>query len=246
MSIVSSELIFFDSANVPTDDTGTSGGAIDATSRPELTQWASSNIAQVVSDGADTRTVTVTGRLATGVVDTEVLTLNGTTPVSGAKTWERVQKLVASATSGTRTISVKEAAGGTVRATIAPNETTRHISFQNSASDPSTTKTRVEKVFGKNTNATLTLTSAIVTLTADPSTNIMIALATTVGDSGSVTNRLTSTGLTFSDDNIDLTVSGGGNLAAGSAIGVWVQQSLAAGAAATKSTYTLRLQGTTI
>ena len=245
MSILSSELIFFDSANVPSDDVSTSGGAIDATSRPELTQWAANNIAQVLSDGADTRTVTVTGRLTTGVVDTEVLTLNGTTPVSGAKTWERIQKIVLSATDASRTVSIKEAAGGTVRATIGPNEKTRHISFQNSASDPSVLKDRVEKVFGKNTNASLTLTSAIVTLTADPSANIKIALATSVGDSTSVANRLTSTGLTFSDDNVDLSVPGG-NLAAGSAIGVWVQQELAAGAAATKSTYTLRLQGTTV
>src|SRR5438105_1379211 len=112
MSILTAELICFDAASVPTDDASTSGGAISATSRPDLTQWAANNIAQVVSDGADVRTVTITGRLTTGVVDTEVLTLNGTTPVSGAKTWERVQSAVASATSGTRTISVKEAAGG--------------------------------------------------------------------------------------------------------------------------------------
>jgi hypothetical protein len=246
MSISSSELIFYSSANIPTDDTTTSGGAISTTSRPELTQFSGAAIVQIVSDGADTRAVTVTGRLATGVVDTEVITANGTTPVSGAKTFERIQKLVASATSGTRTISVKEGAGGTVRATISVNETTRHIAFQNSASDPSTTKARSEKVFGKNTNGTLTLTAATVTLTADPTGNITIALAASVDDSGSVANRLASTGLTFSDDSVALTVPGGGNIPAGSAIGVWVLQSLAAAAAATKSTFTLKLQGTTI
>jgi hypothetical protein len=206
MSISSSELIFYSSANIPTDDTTTSGGAISTTSRPELTQFSGAAIVQIVSDGADTRAVTVTGR----------------------------------------TISVKEGAGGTVRATISVNETTRHIAFQNSASDPSTTKARSEKVFGKNTNGTLTLTAATVTLTADPTGNITIALAASVDDSGSVANRLASTGLTFSDDSVALTVPGGGNIPAGSAIGVWVLQSLAAAAAATKSTFTLKLQGTTI
>jgi len=246
MSIASSDLIFYDSANVPTDDTGTSGGAISTTSRPELTQFSANAVAALISDGADTRTGTVYGRLTTGVADSEAFTLNGTTEVLLTKTWERLQRVVLNSTNASRTVSVKQGTGGTVRATVTPNETTRHISFQNAASDPSTTKTRVEKVFGKNNHGTLTLTSATVTLTADPTANIMIALAASVDDTGSVSNRLTSTGLTFSDDNVVLSVPGGGNLAAGSAIGIWVQQTLAAGAAATKSTYTLKLAGNTV
>jgi hypothetical protein len=246
MSILTTDLQCFDAASVPTDDVSTSGGAISAVSRPDLVQWAAPNIAQVVSDGADTRTVTITGRLATGVVDTEVLTLNGTTPVSGAKTWERVQSAVASATSGTRTVLVKEAAAGTTRATILPNETTRHISFQNSSSDPVSIKTRVEKVFWLNNNGTLTLTAASVVLTTDAAANIMISTDAAVNGTTSVANRLTSTGFSFSDDNIAITIPGGGNLAAASKIGVWIQQTLAAAAAATKSTYTTKLQGSSI
>jgi len=243
MSIASSDLLCMDSANVPSDDASTSGGAISTTSRPDLTQFSANAVAAVVSDGADTRTVTVTGRLATGAVDTEVLTLNGTTEVVGAKTWERIQKIVASATSGTRTVTFRQGSGGTTRATILPNETTRHISFQNASSDPSTGKTRYEKIFWKNAHGTLSLLSAAVTLTTDAASNIQIGLDTAVDASVSVANRLTAPGsVTYSDDGVALTVPGA-NLAAGSAIGVWIQQTLASGAAATKSTYTTKLSG---
>jgi hypothetical protein len=245
MSILTTELVLYSSANMPTADTGTSGGAIDTASRPELTQFAAPAIAQVVSDGADVRTVTVTGRLASGIIDTEVLTLNGTTPVSGAKTWERILKLVASATSGTRTISVKEGAGGTVRATISVNETTRLIMFYDSASSPTGSSARYEKTFFKNNNGTLALTGATVSLTADPAARIKIALAAAKGDSGSVAARTTSPGLTFVDDNVSQTVPTG-NLAAGENIGVWAEQTLPTSDPAAKSTFTLTLAGSSI
>src|SRR6185436_12455819 len=162
--------------------------------------------------------------------DSEAFTLTGAVEVVLAKTWERIQRIVLDSTSASRTVLLKQGSGGTTRATITTNETTRHISFQNSASDPSATKARAEKVFGKNTNGTLSLLGATVTLTADPAANITIALAASVDDSGSVATRLTSTGLTYSDDNVALTVPGT-NLAAGSAIGVWVLQSLGIAAA---------------
>src|SRR4051812_16868752 len=129
MPIAATDLLLMSSANEPTDDVSTSGGAISTTSRPELTQWSANAVAAVILDGADVRTVTITGRLPTGVIDTEVLTLNGAVEVVGAKTWERVLSAVASATSATRTVSLRQGSGGTVRATIAINETTRHIHF---------------------------------------------------------------------------------------------------------------------
>ena len=134
MSIVSSELVCYSAASVPEDDSSTSGGAIDTATRPSLTQWSANAVAAVVSDGADTRTVTVTGRLASGVVDSEVLTLTGTSEVVGAKTWERVLKVVLSTTSGSRTVTLKQGSGGSTRATIGINETKSHINFQQSAS----------------------------------------------------------------------------------------------------------------
>lgn len=244
MSILSTDLQQWSPANVPTADTTTTGGAISTTGRPTLTQWAANNVAQVVSDGADTRTVTITGRLTTGVVDTEALVLNGTTAVTGAKTWERVLSAVIGATDAARTVSVKEGAGGTVRATIGPNETTRHILFQQSSS---TTAIRnyYEKVFWKNANGSLSLLSAQVTLTADPSAKITIGLATAVNDSATVANRLTApAGVSFVDDNVAQNVPGT-NLAAGAAIGVWINLTLAANDTALKSSFTTQLAGQT-
>lgn len=185
-----------------------------------------------------------TGRLATGALDTEVLTLNGTTEVVGAKTWERILSAVLSASSGTRTVTLKQGSGGTTRHTFAPNQTAAYIFFQNSASESGST-TRDEKFFWKNTNGTLTLNSATVTLTADPASKITIALAATKNDSGSIANRKAGTGLTYSDDNVALSVPGG-VLAAGDAIGVWPRLSLGAGDAAQKTSFTTQLAGTTV
>lgn len=244
MSIVSTDLVLWSSANIPVDEVSTAGGAISTTTKPTLDQFTSNAIAQVVSDGADTRTVTVTGRLATGVVDTEVLTLNGTTPVSGAKTWERLLSVVLSATSGTRTVQVKQGAGGTVRATVGLNETTYHIAFQQSFSSTSI-KNYFEKYFFKNQNGTLTLTSAAIKLTADPSAVITVGCAPTKGDSATVSNRLAApASVTFVDDNVSQSVPTG-TLAASETIGVWADMTLAANNVALRSSYTIQLSGTT-
>lgn len=245
MSIVSTDLVLWSSANIPTDETSTAGGAVSTTTKPTLDQFTANAIAQVVSDGTDTRTVTVTGRLTTGVVDTEVLTLNGTTPVSGAKTWERLLSVVLSATSGTRTVQVKQGAGGTVRATLAPNEQAYHIAFQQAFSTTSI-KNYYEKHFFKNQNGTLTLTSAAIKLTADPSAVITVGCAPSKGDSATVANRLSApASVVFVDDNVSQSVPTG-TLAAGESIGVWSDMTLAANNVALRSSYTIQLSGQTV
>lgn len=244
-SIVAADLIFYSSASVPTDDVSTTGGAIDTASRVALTQFTGTQTIRVVSDGADTRTVTITGRLASGVIDTEVLTLNGTTPVNGAKSFERIHSLVASTTSGTRLVTVTTNEGSPQSiTTITVNETKRHIQFQRSTSEASTA-VRYEKQFGLNSNATNALLTALVTLTADPAAKIQIGLATAVNDTGTVANRKTApASVTYSDDGVALGVPGA-DLAATAKIGVWAQQTLAANDAAQKNTFTLQLSGST-
>src|SRR4051812_23034676 len=148
MSIVASELIFWSVASVPTDDVSTSGGAIDTTARVALTQFSANAVLAVISDGADVRNVTIVGRLASGVVDTETIALNGAVEVLSTKTWERIHSITLSATSGTRTVTAKQGSGGSTVATIVPNETKRHISFQQSTSEAAQAK-RYEKQFGK-------------------------------------------------------------------------------------------------
>ena len=245
MPIVANDLVFYSSASVPTDDASTTGGAIDTASRVALTQHTGNQSIRVVSDGADTRTVTITGRLASGVVDTEVLTLNGTTPVNGSKSFERIQSLVASTTNATRTITIRTNEGSPQDiATITPNESKRHMQFQNSTSEGSTA-VRYEKQFAKNTHATLSLLNAALKLTADPASKIEIGVGTAVNGSTNIANRKAApAGITFVDDNVSQGVPGT-NLAAGDACPFWVKQTLGANDAAQKSTFTTELAGST-
>lgn len=246
MSILTTELIAYASASHPSDDTSTTGGAIDTNIRAEFTQFASAAKLALISDGADTRSVDVVGRLATGVLTSETVVLTGAVEVLSTNTYERILSVVAQTTSASRTVTAKQGSGGTTIGTINLNEKGFTAFFVTSFSTTGT-QTRYEKLFMKNTNATLTLTTAIVTLTADPSARIRIGLATSVDDTGTTTNRLTAPGgVSFVDDNIDQNVPGGGNLAAASRIGVWVEQALQASDAAFKSTFTTRLQGNSI
>lgn len=250
MSIVASELILYSAASRPQDDSSTTGGAIDATYRPMDNEFSGNAIAQVVSDGADTRTVRVVGRLVSGVIDQEDIVLNGTTPVSGAKTWQYLLLafIQTGGSSGTRTVSIKEGAGGTVRHQILPNEIGGQRLFYGAVSSTSPV-TRYEKLFFKNTNGSLALTTAAIKLTADPSSRIRVGCAPSVGDSATVANRLSApASVSFVDDNVSQSVPGG-SVASGSAIGVWAEQALLAPGSvpdgAFKSSFTVQLSGQT-
>lgn len=244
MPIAAADLIEHLAANMPEDDTSTVGGAIDTAARNDLTQLTATSVIAAISDGADTRTLTVTGRLASGAIDTEALVLTGAVEVVGAKSFERVLKLVMSAGDASRTVTVRQGAGGATRATITPNETTRRILFLAAASEAGAT-VWYEKTFKRNSHGTLALTTAAVKLTADPSAKLEIGLATAKGDTVTSANRKTApAGITFVDDNVSQAVPTG-NLAAGEHIGLWWKLSLGAGDAPLKTTGTTELSGLT-
>jgi hypothetical protein len=243
MAILTTDLVFFGSASRVSDDTSTTGGAIDLTDRPEFTQFSAAARPEVVSDGADTRNVTIEGRNAAGAIITETNALNGTTPVLFAATYERILTVTIASSSGTRIVLVKEGASGTTRVTIGLNETSRTAMFRRSASAAGIV-IRYVKVFGRNGHATLTLNSAAVKLTADPDARIRIGLPAAINDTATIANRVTApASVSFVDDNVSQGVPGG-VLAAGDKIGVWVEQNLPANDPARKSTATLELSGT--
>lgn len=245
MSVTAAELILYGAASWPNDDVSTTGGAIDLTNRPSFTQFTAAAKAAVISDGADVRTLTIWGRLATGVITSELLTLNGAVEVLSANTYERILRAVMTVTSGTRTVSIKQGTGGTVRGTIPINEKESRINFYNSASG-SGILIRYEKLFFYNSDATLALLGAQLTLTADPAARIRIAGATAQGDSGSVANRLTLPGgLTFVDDGVAQNIAGT-DLAPVTGIGMWVEQNLPANDPANRTTATYQLSGSTV
>jgi hypothetical protein len=245
MPIVAADLIPYMCVNVPDDDIATNGGAIDTVGRPTFTQLTANALIAIISDGADVRQLTIEGRNAAGAIVTEVLTLNGAVEVVGAITFERILKLTLDATSGTRTVTVKQGAGGATRATITPNETKRWAHFKRSASE-SGIVIRYEKHFWKNIHGTLTLNSAKTRLSADPAARIRVGVHTSKGDTVTTANRKTAPGgITFVDDGVDQAVPGD-TLEAGSQIGLWIEQNLPASDPAIRNTFTTQISGTTV
>jgi hypothetical protein len=240
--ITSTDLLSYISANHPSDDVSTTGGAILATIRPEFTQFTATAALVLKSNGADTRAVDVGYRTTAGTLTLETLTLSGTTEVPASASAERVLFVIAQTTNATRTVSLLQGSGGVVRAQIPPNEKGVTALFIDSISATGAVS-RYEKVFLLNNHATLTLSSAVVTLTADPAARIMIGVAPTKNDTATTPNRLTApAGVSFVDDNIDITVPTGA-LAAGEGIGVSIKEGLLAGDAPIKSSFTIRLSG---
>lgn len=244
MPITSAELKAYGSASMPENDTTTSGGAIDTTSMVEFTDLAVNDVVRAVSTAAgDTQTVAVTGRTAAGVIATDNIVLSGTTPAAGATTFQRILKIILSAAAtGTVTVERNTTPFDDIIA-IPPGITKIRRLFYDSASEAGAT-TRYEKIFLRNTNATLTLNAAKLKLTADPSAKLRIANATTKGDTGSVANRKTQpAGLAWVDDGVAQDVPTT-LLAANESIGVWVELSLLAGDSPLDSTGAIELSGT--
>jgi hypothetical protein len=100
MSVLPSDLVFYGSANMPDVDGSTTGGALNTAiliNFNDITPTGTMNY--VSSSASDTATViTISGRDASGVIQTEAKTLTGTTSVSGSQSFERLMKGVVSGT----------------------------------------------------------------------------------------------------------------------------------------------------
>jgi hypothetical protein len=246
MPIVNSDLVAYASANRPTDDTSTAGGAIEPKVRVEFTDLAANDDVEIVSSSAsDTGNVTIIGRAADGTLKTETKAMTGTTAAifATAGVLERVESVLMAA-DAIGTVTVRRSVAGATIATIPVGERGFTRLFINAVSDPGSGKTYYEKLFLKNNHATLALLGATVSESADPLALTTFALAATVGDTVTIANRLTAPagGLTF---NGSAKAVPGTDLAAGSAIGVWLKLDLAAGNTPNKSTYTVQLAGNT-
>lgn len=245
MSIASTDLLTYGATDRPLTDLTSSGGTVTTFYRPVFTEFAGNTVVAVVSTAADTRVITIMGRSATGAVVSEGITLTGTSEAVGVTTFERIQTATAASTHATNTVTVRMGAGGATVSTIPAMELGFYRMFLNSASDTGAVS-RYEKIFWKNTHATLTLTAAKVKLTADPSSRIKIGLATSKNDVLAVSVRTTAPGgISFVDDNIDIDVPGT-TLEAAAVIGVWVEQALLSNDSPFKSSFTTQLAGTSI
>jgi hypothetical protein len=246
MPITAADLKGFLAANMPENDTGTSGGGISTAGKFEITDLAANDALEALSsNAADTMTLTLTGRNAAGAIVSETKALTGTTVVSFtvlATIKDFLKALLASAAAGT--ITVRRAGAGATVCTLEPAVTKAIRLFYDSTSESGITL-RYEKVYYKNTHGTLTLTSAAIKLTSDPAARYRIGGAPSIDDTGSVANRKTAPGsVTFVDDNVSQSVPTG-QIAAGSGIGIWVEQNLPANDPAHDNTLSIELAGST-
>jgi len=250
MPIASTDLILYAAANTPENDTVTAGGAIDALRRLDFTQIAANDDIEALSDSAaDTMNATLTGRNAAGAIVSETKALTGITAIifSTAGILERVLKFeLASAPAGNITVR-RSVAGATVRV-VPIGERGFEIFFYDSASESAGT-TRYQKGFYKNAHGSLTLNNAAVRISADPLAIMGFTLASSKNDAATSANRKTQPAVGDTDpdtfDDTSKTVPAG-TLEAASAIGVWVQMTLAADDTPKKSTFTLELSGTSV
>ncbi len=325
MPIGLGELWVYGSAVMPDDDSTLNIGGAIATSKTVEFIDASGTLQGVSSAAGDTtQSVTVTYRDTAGIIQTLVIALNGTTPVTNAAVTERLLKAVKSATTtgdvavetqtaertGTAQVGststsiildsgasavddayrgrIVRLTGGTGSAqirrvvkyvgttkvatvdrawSVTPDGTTTfrlskgiyfakspvevtevRRPFYNAAGSTSTAKTYYEKVFVKNTHATLTLTTAEVQEVSDPDGFIDFALETTLngtGTNGAGNNRQVapSAGVgAFSSAAKPVTT---GSLIAGDTQGVWLRLSLPISVVADNIDYVPALAGVT-
>lgn len=254
MSIVATDLIFYSCASQSEDNVSTEGGAIDLTT---YVVFSDSSLANALNDsveivssnaGDTTQTVTIYGRSSSGIVVSEPLSLNGTIVVNGSQVFERILKIVVSA-SHAGTITIRKATGDTTIASLPTGILKIKRCFISAASDVSTGSSRdfYEKVFLKNTHATLALLGATIAEQADPSTLLTFNVDNAVNSTTSIASRL-NTVPANQQGSFDGTTKNvaSTDLAAGAAQGIWLKLTLPAGQAATVSTYTLRVSGTSI
>jgi hypothetical protein len=252
--VTAAEIIVYHAANNPDADAVTVGGAIDPKRRAVFTKMAANDTVQAVSSSAgDTQNCTVTARAADGSVVSETKALTGVTPITFA-TLGTVQRILAVelASDAAGTVTIRRTTGAVLIQTIPATERGFSMVFRKGSSDAAGGATRnyYAKVFLKNTNGTLALTTAVVKQNADPDARITHLLAATKGDSATVANRQTapSAADTLDPDTFDDTDKNvpTGSLGSGEAIGVWLRLQLPAGDAPHDTTYTLELAGQTV
>jgi hypothetical protein len=258
--VASTDLLLDWAISRPEDDVSTTGGAIDNTGAssapgmsPSFTQIAAPDTIQIVSDGADTRTITVTVRKADGSIASEAGVLNGTTPVDlttlGTDV-NRVLKAIATTTSATRIATIQRKNGGSPIAisTIPVNRKGLALMFYDSSSDAASTMTRYELIYWRNAHATLALNAAKVQISVDatPSGKLRQGIGLAKGDLGTIANRLSvPASIVFVGPTVDQNVPSG-VLGATERIGVWIELALGIGDSPISSSFSSRLAGSTV
>jgi hypothetical protein len=252
MPIVAADIVAYGSNSMPDDDTPTGiGGVIKLTTRVVFTDIIATDQVEILSSSAsDTdQTFTIYGRNAAGELVSDTGSINGTTVVTVTTAFERVMKMTI--TGGSAMVGILTVRDQDTDAEIGTFEvglTEIRRPFYDASADASGGSTReyYEKVFFKNNHGTLTLTSAEILEQADPQTVVSFDVEDAVDDSDTngAGNRQTHTG-GYTFDSTTKAVPGDA-LAAGEAIGVWLNLTLTAGLGAQNTSVTMRVSGNTV
>ncbi len=206
---------------------------------------------EVISTAAEIGTLTITARQASGVIEVSTGLVPSTSiqnivfPVGG-DVIERVLSIQMSDDAvGVVTVRRRGDVGDIHAIPIGERGCIRL--FRGTASEAGGT-VRYDKFFWRNNNITNALIGAAIDEIADASATQQFALATTFGDTETTADRKTAPtgGLTFNSNSKN--VPGSGDLSVATAIGVWVQMTLAGGQAPiadADDVFTSELRGTT-
>lgn len=254
MPITAADIVAYGAANHQETDSGAQGGAIDVTKKVAMIPMAADDDVEAVSSdaGDTTQTLTITGRLVNGKIDTEVISLNGTTPAAAGspKTWNRILKAVLSgSTAGT--VTLRRRPGGATIATLESGILQIRTLFYDTISLTTGAVSYYEKFFLKNNHATLALTQAAAKLTADPTgvSDFLMAVEDAIDDNGTSADRKSApagiTGAGFIQNGVSEAVPGNA-LGPGEAIGIWLRMDLAQDNAPVIDNWDVTLTGATI
>jgi hypothetical protein len=245
MALQSTDLKLYGSANMPTADTGTCGGAIDTTTRvvfddTTLPNAMNSKVRYYSSLASDNYQMCIVGRDVGRILASESIALNGASHVSGTLLFSEI--LVCSGNHN-GTITFQDQTTQTTFLSMESGVNAVRKPFYN-LQFTTAGKTAYEKVFLKNTNTTEVLQNAWLLESADPSGKLTFALASGQNDNASSTNRLTAPTYIMESGFSSLAKPvPGTNLNAGSGIGIWVQTTLTGTECSFKSTYTIQASG---
>lgn len=255
MGLTASGLVLVGSFFMPESDGLTAGGIASGNIKMTFDDAAKANVPSgkigiYSSLAGDNCQVFVHGRNAGGNLITDLITVNGTTPVSGASTFERILKIAATGTgfhNGFLVIRDELTPGGVI-ATMESGYHTIRRPFYNVSADAAGGSSRdfYEKTFIKNTDSTYALLGAMVHEISDPNNVVTFALGNAQNDNTTTASRLNTVPASVTAFDSAGKAVPNTDLNAGSGIAVWLKLTLAAGLAAAKTTYTVQASGSTI
>jgi hypothetical protein len=247
MPITASDLVVYAATAMPDDDTSPNGGAIDLLRRVNFAQMGAPDVVQVVSTAAgDTNAITVEGRTVAGDLVTDSRALSGVTPVDMTGLGSSVERIlkVELASAMTGAVTVRRQTGLSVIGVIPAGERGFVAPLRKPSSNPDTSRDFYAKIFVANRSA-VTLLSAVIKQGQDTDQRVTHVPGASNDGTVATANRLTAPASTdlLAGASFDDTDKAVGNIPPGSARGVWLKLSVAAGENPYLTKYIMRVEG---